>query len=119
MPFDSVNFVLPAVETDTILRVLIRGRELVANPADWLQGPASRTLPDGRKQRCSHCALRNAATELGIHDKDVFYIEHYRNLSASSPIGSAIDFNDDPNTTHADMLAMWDRAIAARRGELS
>ncbi|MEL6388391.1 MAG: hypothetical protein AAFR00_13655 [Pseudomonadota bacterium] len=32
-------------------------------------------------------------------------------------LASVVSFNDDPDTTHADILALFDRAIAAAEAE--
>jgi hypothetical protein len=55
-------------------------------------------------------------------DVDVpLYIQAVDALEASlqSHGGIVPGFNDDPRTTHADVLALFDRAISARRAELA
>lgn len=107
MPFDHVNFVLPAVETDLALRVLTEARALIQLPENWCKVH----FDNGNH---AHCIL--GALDCAGHS----WIGRTYLLDAL-PAGadrSVIIFNDNPATTHADVLALFDRAIAARRKEL-
>lgn len=114
MPFDQVNFVLPAVETDATLRTLIAGRALLSDGRRWAKGDycvgdtfcvvgALGIRTDRRASRTD--AQREAIFYLGAHVPK----GHFR----------IADFNDNPTTTHADVLALFDRAIAARREDIA
>lgn len=111
MPFDSQNFTLPAVETDEVLRCLI----------------AARALLDGADRWCQHKLYNNGGrcvlgaiygTDANLQDNvtgDVVGAWRILNNLTNNDI---VSFNNAPNTTHADVLALFDRAIAARRAEI-
>ncbi len=104
MPFDQVDFAIPSpTVSDPVLDHLVRGRAAISNPARWCQGETRNA--DG--QRCSWGALR-------LVNGDMFECEAEKYLAAAIDGGSFLEFND--NHSHAEVLAMWDRAIASRRG---
>ena len=108
MPFDQVNFVLPAVEDDLALRVLTEARALIQLPENWCKVH----FDNGNH---AHCIL-GALDRVG-HS----WIGRDHLLYALPPGAdrSVILFNDDPRTTHADVLDLFDRAIAARRAAIA
>lgn len=112
MPLDQQGFVFasPRVEapvTDDVLRVLIEGRGFVA--AAWNKGKLFGA--EG-----SVCAL-GGLVRTGAEPTDGIY-KAARNALADAIGGrSPMGFNDAPETTKAHVLAMYDRAIAARRAE--
>lgn len=125
-PFAKLVTPVPASESDEVLRCLIEGRALIAK--GWCQGPYA-TNAEGRSvcfsdpgavNFCSSGALRRtmAALDIRIAAKIL--------LSEATPPGTLsafsntryITYSDARSTTRADMLAMWDRAIAARRSAL-
>jgi hypothetical protein len=116
MPFDSSPaFVVPAVETDEMLRVLIEARQwLAADPKRW----AKCAYASGAM--CAGNAVNDAARRLGF-TLGSYYGDGWDALLkfVPAPFPTVGDYNDHPDTTHADVLALFDRAIAARRGELS
>jgi hypothetical protein len=104
MPRDLVSF--PEVETDDLLRTLTIGRQRMLS--NWVK--AACPQPFGV---CIHLGVA-----LAPHSATAI-----RYLLAALPVpGSAIkdiwDFNDAPETTLADVVGVYDRAIAARRAEL-
>jgi hypothetical protein len=119
MPFDQVNFPLPAVETDEVLRALVEGRAMIADPRNWLQGPWHVTDVDGTERYCSAAALNRARNRIPGSRAARAYLMAAVPPKYQGRMAAHIFFNDDPTTTHADVLAMWDRAISARRADLS
>jgi hypothetical protein len=114
-------------------QILIRARELIADPEHWLQGDyAEDNLgigvlpwdPDAYR-RCLLGAVDAAAVEiLGLNpiaysDHALYCVEKQpevakviHQLQLEAPAGMVADFNDDPETTHADVLALIDRVLA-------
>lgn len=99
------------------LEVLRKARELISDPARWTQGEIARDT-DGVTVHADHrlavcwCAIgavKHAAQHMGVHD--VYKV--FDALDQTAPGGLVVQFNDDPATTHDDVLAMFDRAIAA------
>ena len=83
---------------------LVAARALIDTPEKWGKG-------DGRKCMCAVDAC------FAVYDAQAAYA-----LDNATPAGfgggkaklrPAADFNDHPDTTHADILALFDRAIAA------
>lgn len=114
MPFDGKQF---QVEISPVARVLREAREKIEKPSNWCM--IYFTHPDSG----AHC-IEGALNAVGcIFDNAVRDA-----LIASIPAGHPalrhprniipMMFNDYPSTTHADVLALFDRAIAARREEL-
>ncbi len=121
MPFDSSPaFTIPAVETDEVLQRLLRGREKVAR--GWCQW----ALVDADHSVCARGALFHATrtsqwhgnADDGARRTDAFLAgfvpARFKGLNEA-----VVAFNNDSRTTHVDILALFDRAISARRGELS
>ena len=130
--------------TLTVLEILQGGRDHLADPARWHKGSyfdrtyaanvlkldgedldASTAVPMG----CPACAMGALAAKTGV----LCWSFHFPNktettanqtlallaLRAALPpsIAWIPDYNDDPKTTHADILALFDRAIAAVQAE--
>jgi hypothetical protein len=122
MPFDQVNFVIPAVETDEVLRVLFAAKNRLRDPSLWCQEP----MRGGAL--CAGNTAVAVAGELGLNVSGDFGRSLWGHLAAVVPNAPArpedyawvtvAEYNDSPNTTHADVLALFDRAIAARRKEV-
>lgn len=130
MPFDFAGYEVEAA--DTLLRDLITGRERIARPEQWCKGSLGRTV-DGvevsatDRRAVAFCLMGAYMTpELGTHLHSIInspererLLRAYGALSEHVPGHRCVpDFNNDPATTHADVLAVYDRAIAARRKEL-
>jgi hypothetical protein len=111
--------------------ILIRARELISDPAHWVQGSYTGdgpvTDPDTK------CFCLAGAVDRAVIEKrgwlDKFTSDDQAILDAEfDPEGSAAitalqklvepnfwrvsDFNDDPATLHEDVLALLDKAIA-------
>lgn len=110
MPFDNSNF----HPTDPVLKCLQDARQRIENPANWHQGDWSNYRYGKAAAWCTWGSVFVVLGSSGeMHGRVMSY------LNASTPDGrGAISYNDDPTTTHADVLALFDRAIAARLSEL-
>lgn len=109
--------------------ILIRARELIADPAHWHQGEytgdGAITDPE-TKCFCIIGAVDRAVLErIGLekyadHDGDYAIDDAEGHPDGSTAIrrlqqfvpGLVSDFNDDPKTTHADVIGLLDKAIA-------
>ena len=116
----------------TTADILIGARRMVQFENFWCQNAQARTYngePCGLTDsvvhsRCASAALWTVATEGARSVNDAVYSDMY--ISASSFLHKAIEdhtgrycsvvnFNDDPRTTHEDVLAVFDLAIARAR----
>jgi hypothetical protein len=108
-----VNFVLPAVETDAVLAALQRLRAYHSNPENWcnsgMTGANGSVCIAGAMGRV--CFSESAAVAR--------YLKTALPDAARDAPDPIIHFNERMGTTHGDLLAMYDRAIAARRKELN
>ena len=97
-------------ETAEILR---RAKARIALPSQWVQGclavdAAGEPIQPGDPSACAWCALGSIVAD-GFDES----------LGARKAFGDAVGqryfsrFNDSETTTHADILAAFDRAIAA------
>lgn len=85
---------------------LIAARALIDTPEKWTKGSYER---DGCY--CVAGALRIAI--FGGLDDNGPYWDRYRTAKRSLHPSDVILFNDASETTHADMMALFDRAIEA------
>ena len=102
--------------------ILKSARELIADSAHWCQEDLVETRPDGSYAYCALGAVNNATYQLQAETDDVHrktYFAECRTI-AIWRLEEAIDsnqrlaaFNDDLRTTHADVLAVFDKAINA------
>jgi len=96
--------------------VLIAARAIIADPAMWYQGgwSASGAKYNLSEPCCAECAIFRADA-----DHNGVVVSAYRAISAMqvfTPHHRRIDiFNDAPTTTHADIMAVFDRAIAGEQ----
>lgn len=87
------------------VRRLKRAKALIATPDKWCQGVSS-------NDKGQHCAL-NACYATGA-DTPFSHVTSY--LFRALPYGrSVIAFNDNPKTTHKDIMDLFDRAIELAR----
>lgn len=95
--------------SDDVLRVLKAARKLIELPEDWCKS----AYGFYSSPSCINGALARAAHYVDWCDvRDL--------LAAHLPKGQKYThaFNDDPRTTHADVLALFDRAISSRLAEI-
>jgi hypothetical protein len=95
---------------------LVAARALIADERNWIKGDYDREV-DGRTCYCADGALLAASWRpdltYGVYDLA------RRTLALHARGGEGIIyFNDHPMTTHADVLAMFDRAIEATAPEV-
>jgi hypothetical protein len=101
----------------TPLETLKAARQLISDPAKWTQGAQSRDKLghpyafDTDKAVC-WCALGAIERVAGRYSSERF--EASTKLRSISPKGLVIDFND--THTHAEVLALFDAAIAELEG---
>lgn len=102
-------------EVRTTLRDdLIAGKSLIADPAHWLKGNIAD--PDDTCF-CAYGAICFAPRGRWFSSDDA----GLNALTAAIPAGFVSDgsklklalYNDHPDTTHADIMALFDRAIAS------
>ncbi len=105
-PFDQQN--IEPTLSDSILVTLIAARSRIESPEKWCKGSyeigEARCIWGATQEVCG--TYWNPADE---------YLQPF--ALELGHAGSA-SLNDHPETTHADVLALFDRAIAARKAEL-
>lgn len=104
--------------TSKIRQVLTVARHAIDDPAQWCQGCEAVTKgglevdfddPDA----FAFCAL--GATGVAARHLGLDYVEAATALRDVVPGGGPVStFNDNPETTHADIRELFDRAIAAQ-----
>lgn len=87
---------------NNVQNVLIRARALIDSSDKWLQGDNVRG-----KRMCAAVAIDRSANVLHAD----FYLI-LRNFRSANSLTSIVDFNDAPETTHADVMQAFDKAIA-------
>jgi hypothetical protein len=107
MPFDQVNFVLPAVETDEVLQRLIKARDMIANPDDWCCVP----MRDGHR-RCAFQALMDAGANNAMPLMKAAAL-------VVDPDGHGAIAGVNVIHGHVGALRMYDLAIDARRAAIA
>lgn len=113
-----------------VLAVLRAARELIAVPAHWTKGVAAMNA-DGYEVDalcvdatcfCTVGALNRATrTQEAAAERayDLYKAARERLVNKALRGSGLVDFNDHPGTTHEDVLAMFDAAIAELEGELA
>ena len=90
------------------LETLKATRAFLDDPKNWYQGgltPENTSVGD----ECPHCLLAALSRFTG-HDDTAARLTRNLVRQQISP-DTIISFNDDPNTTHADVLRVLDQAI--------
>lgn len=92
------------MQPKTTLEVLREARELLSDPAKWTK----------RGEHGPRYCTVSAVTEVSGGRADDRATRALYDALPSRWAGQYVhSFNDDPSTTHADVLALFDRAIAA------
>lgn len=101
---------------DYALGRLIEEKELLSNPAHWTKGDLARdengvTIDPYSNKAICWC---QAGAEMKIrannwHNITVFTIKDI--VARTMSHNSAVLFNDDPNTTHDDLMKFYDECI--------
>jgi hypothetical protein len=97
------------------LAVLGRARQLIADEQRWCQGSFARTwlkipvpVQSGTARRfCTIGAVMRACDELGLPSHDACIVLEWQTVR---PVQ---DWNNDPQRTHADVIATFDAATIA------
>lgn len=79
----------------------------------WCQGHGAVLLYDGRVARCALSALStiNGSTTAEYCDGALAPLIKATKLHSLAGNTSIIDFNDSPNTTHEDIMRLFEKAI--------
>lgn len=97
----------------TVKENLVAAKALIAEPGDWGKD-------EYQPRPGCYCALGALGAVLGMDpDDDMGPPEKALALALPTPsnnVSRVVDFNDDEHTTHADIMALFDRAIAAQEG---
>lgn len=95
----------------TVKDNLIAAKALIDTPAKWIKGTSEL---DGCF--CAIGALNRISPPLGHYDDLTPPDPAYEALVSALPDGECFvaRFNDEPATTHADIMDLFDRAIAAQ-----
>ena len=124
MPFDQEGYLAsPRVEptvTDDVLRVLIEARAFIADPRRFWQSNRGRAC--ARDAACASLALNRVCRDDRIVDAaDDALLRQLgaRRRSGEPKAGLHVLYHFNDTHTHADVLALYDRAIAARASELA
>lgn len=111
MPFDQQNF--EPTPSDPVLANLMVARTRVA--LGWCQ----RKLADDAGRMCALGALRNCQHDLDVGEWSPAIEAAADFVRSALPFGNSIPaYNNHETATHADVLALFDRAIDARKAEL-
>lgn len=98
----------------TAADVLREARRLIERPENWIKGTAEAVNKDGEKCYCAIGALEAATESAGRHGPlghgPLFWAAH-RALRDVIPGRLIQVYNDYPGTTHADIVAVFDKAI--------
>jgi hypothetical protein len=101
---------------------LTAARALISHPAHWIKkssGTKANGKPDnsaGFSEAVCFCALGavwRAGDDCRSSCAETILGEIVR---ATTPFSNIVSLNDDPSTTHADVLRVFDAAIAAATG---
>jgi hypothetical protein len=90
-------------------------RALIDTPEKWIQ----RAGDDGYDTPCCAVVAVNRRNRYGTPENDAMRKALYLQLPAEYRHGGTLygmdvgAYNDDPRTTHADIMALFDRAIEA------
>lgn len=91
----------------TVKESLIAAKALIDTPEKWIKGE----LHTKRGAQHCYCIYGALAQVVRTEEDDAGVV---RALRAVAPHRYLSVFNDDPATTHADIMALFDRAIAAQ-----
>lgn len=98
--------------------ILIKSKELISNPKNWTQGMFARDeygtpVPSISENACSWCS---AGAVIKVANNIYVAISLFALLEKS--ISRAIaPFNDNPESTHEDIMNMFDKAIELAKAE--
>lgn len=95
--------------------VLVEARGLISRPGGWVQQSGEYHFADGTVGYCSVGAIEKAAPQ----PYQIADAEDWLGFQIDGGSGvSIIDWNDEPNRTQAEVVAVFDAAIAEIGREL-
>lgn len=112
-----------------VLTVLKKARAFLAEPGRWSQGAYCRNhegargwVDEGYTSLSAVAAIRHVHIGKGSDGRPITAADGTANraidlVAAQVPHATLTAFNHDPATTHADVLAAFDRAIAAAESQ--
>ena len=83
--------------------ILIKARGLIDEPEKWCKGASKKG-----ESLCAHNAVNKAAPRRVIGQRRIGFRSAIKALGGTTKL---INFNDHPDTTHADIMALFDRVI--------
>lgn len=99
----------------SVKEVLVRARARIDTPEKWGKGYEACGLTPGCMTECVGIALDRAAASTFSYSEDPGWNlarEMFRDAAGlSDDAGSIIDWNDDPDRTHVEVMAVFDKAI--------
>ena len=96
------------------LTILTAARKIIADPAMWFQGNLTASGRwDTDEPCCALCAIWRAAADKSHPDPVRHAVATTHTEEFTPDQISLAAFNDRPSTKHSDVMAVFDRAIAA------
>ncbi|HYD06522.1 MAG TPA: hypothetical protein VEC60_12395 [Reyranella sp.] len=94
---------------------LIAARALIDTPEKWGKGS---DISPANGRYCAAVACNDFRSPAAMFDLLFEALpERFQQRGGLIRVGAVFDFNDHPTTTHADVLALFDRAIQAATPE--
>lgn len=108
-----------------LVATLVAARALIETPAQWLQGTYAQTaaglyVSSFSQNAVCFCSVGAAKAASGIDDGFTYLDVTAALRKALRTIGwtdGVIAYNDDDSRTHAEVLAVWDKAIEIAKAE--
>ena len=118
---------------DVVLELLEKGKQRIASPDKWIKGRAAEDAngmpPDDMLKAVKCCligAIQAETRSLSYYYTQQQAVWQMRNdardiLAENLPAGwreldnPLVEYNDDPATTHEDVMRVYDRAIESRK----
>lgn len=107
MAYDSTTFEKPPAEVDEVGQIILKARDLLSDPAKWTNDASD----------CDRYCIVTALAEVSPATQYLPLCRIAAVLGFPGAVSSVWFFNDRPTTTHADVLALLDRAAKAQSGD--
>ena len=92
-----------------IKEALIIAKEVISNPKHWVKNSYKQSAEDGLNAYCSVGALNTLDMSFSDYTAAKHCLDRMATIKGYTGI---ISFNDCPGTTHAQILELFDSAIA-------
>ena len=102
------------------LEILKKARELISDPSRWTQGTYARNSNGSQEfimSPAAVCFCTIGAVRRVCGDKSYGHALFSLAARLPDPPLELSDFNDAPNRTHAEVLALFDKAIKAEEAK--